>query len=87
MVKIKRTKGEILCEFCGKMFMQRRWWQVFCSRQCKDDSSAAAKSEVRSLRLEVESLRKQLEDALRNAGTHSGAPSPFKYDDENQEYR
>lgn len=84
-MKLKRIRGEIECEFCGKKFMQTRWWQVFCSKKCKESSSATAKSEVRSLRLEVENLKKQLQEALNNAGTHSSEPKSFKYDDENQD--
>jgi len=68
---VKRPKSEIECEFCGKRFMQTRWWQVFCSRGCKEKSSATAKQEVRTLRLEVEGLKKQLKEALKNEGTHN----------------
>ena len=81
---LKRINVEVSCEFCGKTFKQTRWWQVFCSRRCKESSSATAKSEVRTLRLEVERLQKRIKELEGNAGTHS--VKPFKYDDENQEY-
>ena len=82
---LKRINVEVSCEFCGKTFKQTRWWQVFCSRRCKESSSATAKSEVRTLRLEVERLQKRIKELEGNAGTHSGGPKPFKYDDENQD--
>ena len=81
---LKRINVEVSCEFCGKTFKQTRWWQVFCSRRCKESSSATAKSEVRTLRLEVERLQKRIKELEGNAGTHS--VKPFKYDDESQEY-
>ena len=82
---ISRHKTEVLCELCGKTFMQTRWWQVFCSKVCKEKSSAVAKQEVRTLRAEVASLRLQLKEALINAGTHSERSRSFRYDDENQD--
>ena len=86
---LKRINVEVSCEFCGKTFKQTRWWQVFCSRRCKESSSATAKSEVRDLRAEVQKLRLRIKELENNAGTHSGTrkyePKPFKYDDENQD--
>lgn len=82
---IKRVNSEIRCEFCGNLFRQTRWWQVFCSKKCKESSSATAKSEVRDLRLEVERLRKRIKELENNAGTHSIGQKKFTYDEENQD--
>jgi hypothetical protein len=87
VLKVEHKKSEVECEFCGKRFMQNRYWQVFCSRKCKENSSATAKSEVRTLRLEVKELRFRLQEALNNVGTHNQGSTTFKYDDESQEWR
>ena len=85
MTKIHRTRNEVECECCGKMFMQTRWWQVFCSQACKKNAERASLSEVRDLRLEVKMLKEKIEEMTNNALVHSGTPKPFTYDGENQE--
>ena len=89
MVSIKRVRSEVECEFCGKKFMQTRWWQVFCSRGCKKTVERTAKSEVKRLTDEVRFLRSEVERLSRNALVHSGTrkyvQEPFKYDNENQD--
>ena len=67
---LKRINVEVSCEFCGKTFKQTRWWQVFCSRKCKESSSATAKSEVRTLRLEVGRLQKRIKELEGNDLDH-----------------
>ena len=67
---LKRTCSEATCDVCGKVFMQLRWWQVFCSQDCRRKNhvlkamkASDALLELRELRAEVDRLRSILEDA------------------------
>ena len=67
MEPIKKTKTEIECDFCGVKFMQSRWWQVYCSRKCREALEKTAKAEMKKLLPEVQYLRrkvKELEDYI-----------------------
>jgi ribosomal protein L37AE/L43A len=86
-MKIKRVKTEVECESCGRNFTQTRWWQVFCCRQCKKKAEKASLSEVRTLRMKVKDLRKQIEMTKDNVLVHSGKAVTFRYDEENQEVK
>ena len=69
-MKIKRSCSEATCDVCGKVFMQLRWWQVFCSQDCRRKNhvlkavkASDALLEVRQLRAEVDRLRSILSEA------------------------
>ena len=34
-LKKDRKCKEIICPRCKKKFMQKRWWQAFCSKECR----------------------------------------------------
>ena len=83
---LKRVRSEVSCDVCGKTFMQTRWWQVFCSRECKKMAEKTAKATLKKLLPELAYLRSRVKELENNALAHSGGSKPFKYDDENQEY-
>ena len=69
-MRLKRTCSEVTCDVCGNVFMQLRWWQVFCSQDCRRKNhvlkavkASDALLEVRQLRAEVDRLRSILSDA------------------------
>lgn len=91
---MKRVKSEVECAFCGKKFQQTRWWQVFCSRECKKTVEKTAKSRVKELEDENRFLRQRVKELETNELAHSlrsqgvmTQPKGFKYDDENQGLR
>ena len=97
MPTIKRANSEVQCGSCGKTFKQSRWWQVFCSRDCKKSVERIAKARVKVLEEELRICKDEkgrLSEALDNAlahiralergqGTSNGG---YRYDDDNQEY-
>lgn len=92
MVYIKRQCFEVSCEFCSKRFMQTRSWQRFCSRGCLKNSEKTAKSELKKMIDENNTLRREIERlqnlALDHLNTPKGATAPskpFRYDDESQD--
>ena len=69
-MRLKRTCSEVTCDVCGNVFMQLRWWQVFCSQDCRRKNhvlkamkASDALMELRDLRAEVDRLRSILSDA------------------------
>jgi hypothetical protein len=85
MIKVKRVKSEVECGFCGYLFMQTRWWQVFCSSKCRKTVEKNAKSRVKVLEEKNRMLREKIERMEKNALDHSGGGSrSFRYDNEDQ---
>ena len=69
-MRLKRACSEVTCDVCGKVFIQLRWWQVFCSQDCRRKNhvlkavkASDALLELRELRAEVDRLRSILSDA------------------------
>ena len=68
-MRLKRTCSTVTCDVCGNVFMQLRWWQTFCSQDCRRKNhvlkavkASDALLEVRQLREEVDRLRSILND-------------------------
>ena len=61
---IKRKLTDITCECCGKDFRQTRFWQVYCSKACKQEMLRASVSELRKLRLELKAAKIRIEELL-----------------------
>ena len=96
---MKRTNQVIECDHCGKQMQQQRWWQRFCSRECRQAVINTRVSELKQLRrlvsgLEAENrmladkvsdLESRLQNALRNERSAYQLPTKaFRYDDEDQ---
>ena len=67
---IKRSCQTVTCDICGSVFKQLRWWQVFCSQDCRRKNhvlkalkASDALLELRELRAEVDRLKAILSDA------------------------
>jgi secreted trypsin-like serine protease len=69
-VKLKRTRSEVECEFCGKSFMQTRWWQVYCSKKCLKESEKTAKATLKRVLPELGFLRNRVKELENNALDH-----------------
>ena len=86
MYKVQRVNQEIECEVCGTRFKQTRWWQVFCSKKCKNEVESEARKKLRDALQTIKELEEKVLILEQNARRHLDGPGPFKYDDENQEY-
>ena len=58
----KRPCMTVTCECCGKAFKQARYWQVYCSKACKQTMLRASVSELRKLRLALVDARNRIKD-------------------------
>lgn len=88
MYKVKRINQEIACEVCGTVFKQTRWWQVFCSKKCKNEVESESRKKLRDAIQTIKELEAKiliLEDNARRHLQSSGSSKPFKYDNENQD--
>ena len=72
MLKVKRVKSEVECDVCGRRFMQTRWWQVYCSKECKKTLEKTAKSTLKKVMPELEYLRSRVKEYEKNELAHSG---------------
>ena len=85
-MSLKRINTEVSCVFCGASFKQTRWWQTFCSDECRKKAEKTAKRRIKELLDENRNLKNRIIELEKNALDHSRGPRRFKYDDENQEY-
>lgn len=69
-MQLKRIRSEVQCEFCGKLFMQSRWWQAYCSKGCLKNSEKTAKATLKKVLPELEYLRKRVKELENNALDH-----------------
>ena len=87
MLKIKIPCSEVVCESCGKIFMQTRNWSVYCCTQCRRSGVRSAVNSLRAARHEIKILHEEIQSLKRNALTHSGAYQPSNnVEDDNQEH-
>ena len=50
--------------------MQTRWWQVFCSRECKKMAEETAKATLKKVLPELAYLRSRVKELENNALAH-----------------
>lgn len=96
---MKRETGTVRCDVCGCEFTQTRWWQAFCSRECRltahraqvslarrtSTDLVAAVATIRSLEAQVRELELALDGERRMRVNHSQGPAKaFRYDEEDQ---
>lgn len=41
-----RVCRNVLCSACGEQFMQKRWWQSFCSKRCQQGNGIRVTMDV-----------------------------------------
>ncbi len=73
-MSIKRVNAEVSCEFCGKIFRQTRWWQAYCSVECRKNIDSKRISALRDALARIKELEEMVEELRNNASAHSRKP-------------
>ena len=59
-MRLKRTCSTVTCDVCGNVFMQLRWWQTFCSQDCRRKNHVLKAVKASDALLEVRQLREEV---------------------------